>query len=57
MAINQTMKWIYTIKEDLDVAVAGITLTHADTIDRNTPRDTYYGWGKLLRGKSVRRQE
>lgn len=43
MAINQMMKWIYTIKEDLDVVVSGITLTHADTIDRNTFRDTYFG--------------
>lgn len=51
MAIHQMMKWIYTIKEDLDVAVAGITLTHTATIDRNTFRDTYFGWKVAQREK------
>lgn len=54
MAINQMMKWIYTIKEDLDIAVAGITLPHADTIDRNTFRDTYFGWEVAQREKRKR---
>lgn len=51
MALNQMMKWIYTIKEDLDVAVAGIPLTHTDTNDRNTFRDTYFGWEVAQREK------
>lgn len=51
MAINQMMKWIYTIKEDVDVAVADITLTHTATIDRNTFRDKYFGWEVAQREK------